>query len=77
MSHSTRVQLYQGLLLHLKNSAQRLCERQLRKLLNKFFLQIRSFHEKSDFYPDYKTFWVVENSKLIIDRLECKPYLYF
>ena len=33
-------------------------------------MEIPSFHEKSDFYSDYKRFWVVENFKPVIDRLD-------
>ena len=32
--------------------------------------QIQSFHEKSHFYSDCKKFWVVENSKPLIDSLD-------
>ena len=34
------------------------------------FKQIQSFHEKPDFYSNYKKFWVVENSKPVIDKLD-------
>ena len=34
------------------------------------FKQIQNFHEKSHFYSDYEKFWVVENSKPVIDRLD-------
>ena len=33
-------------------------------------MEIPIFHEKSDFYSDYKRFWVVENFKPVIDRLD-------
>ena len=32
--------------------------------------QIQSFHETSHFSSDYKEIWVIENCKLIIDRLD-------
>lgn len=34
------------------------------------FKQIQSFDEESHFYFDYRTYQVVENSKLVIDRLD-------
>ena len=39
------------------------------KAFELIFKQIQSFHEKSLYYSDYKIFWVVENSKPVIDRL--------
>ena len=34
------------------------------------FKQIENFHEKSKFYSNYNLFWVIENSKPVIDMLE-------
>ena len=34
------------------------------------FNQVRNFHDKSSFYKNYNRFWVIENSKPIIDKLE-------
>ena len=34
------------------------------------FKLTQSFHEKSHFYPDYKKFWIVENFRPVIDRLD-------
>ena len=38
-------------------------------IFKKIFNQVRNFHQKCYFYKNYNRFWVVENSKLIIDRL--------
>ena len=40
------------------------------KAFKLIFKQIQIFHENSHFYSDYKKFWVVENSKRAIDRLD-------
>ena len=34
------------------------------------FNQIRNFHDKSYFYKNYNRFWVIENSKPVIEKLE-------
>ena len=33
-------------------------------------MKMQSFYEKSDFYSDYKKFWVVETFEPVIDRLD-------
>ena len=35
----------------------------------RIFKQVQSFHEKSKFYKNYNLFWVIENSKPLIDKL--------
>ena len=39
------------------------------KLYKKFFQQIESFHNKSYFYKNYNRFWVVQNSRPIVEKL--------
>ena len=34
------------------------------------FNQIQSFHKKSTFYKNYNRFWVINNSKPLIDKLD-------
>ena len=34
------------------------------------FNQVRNFHDKSTFYKNYNRFWVIENSKPIIEKIE-------
>ena len=36
----------------------------------RIFKQVQSFHEKSKFYKNYNLFWVIENSKPLIDKLD-------
>ena len=36
----------------------------------RIFKQVQSFHEKSKFYKNYNRFWVIENSKPLIDKLD-------
>ena len=39
-------------------------------LFSKIFLQIKSFHAKCLFYKNYNRFWVIQNSKTLINRLK-------
>ena len=39
-------------------------------IFNKIFHQIQSFHEKASFYKNYNKFWVIENSKPVLDHLD-------
>ena len=39
-------------------------------IFKKIFHQIQSFHDKSYFYKNYNKFWVIENSKPVLERLE-------
>ena len=58
-------------MLYLENAPQKFCQSNaLQKLLNSFLSKIQSFHEKSHFYSHYKRFWVLENSKSAIERLD-------
>lgn len=57
--------------MYLENAPQKFCQSNaLQKLLNSFLSKIQSFHEKSHFYSHYKRFWVLENSKSAIERLD-------
>ena len=38
-------------------------------IFRKIFLQIQSFHSKCLFYQNYNRFWVIQNSKTLINRL--------
>ena len=39
------------------------------KVFKLLFQQVQNFHTKSTFYKNYNRFWVIDNSSLIIDRL--------
>ena len=39
-------------------------------IFKKIFKQIESFHEKSTFYKNYNRFWVIENSRPVLERLQ-------
>ena len=58
-----------GSLLHLENAAEWLCQSKMQKRLNQFLIKLK-VSLKSHFFSDYKKFWVVENSKLVTDRLD-------
>ena len=38
-------------------------------IFNKIYHQIENFHRKSHFYKNYNRFWVIENSKPVLERL--------
>ena len=40
------------------------------KVFQLIFDQIHNFYEKSHFYSSLKQFWVVENSKLVLEKVE-------
>ena len=62
----TRLRLEQGFIV-----ASRKCStKAVTKVFKLIFKQTQSFHEKSHFYSDVKKFWVVGNSKHVIDRLD-------
>ena len=39
-------------------------------IFKKIFQQIQNFHFKSHFYKNYKKFWVIENSKTLLKKLD-------
>ena len=39
-------------------------------IFNKIFEQIRNFHTKCQFYKNYNRFWVIQNSKSLLVKLE-------
>ena len=53
-----------------RKCSKRSLSKSVAKAFELIFKQIQSFHERSLYYSDYKIFWVVENSKPVIDRLD-------
>ena len=39
-------------------------------IFKKVFQQVQSFHSKAHFYKHYKRFWVIQNSKILLQKLE-------
>ena len=39
-------------------------------IFRKIFQQLQNFHSKAQFYKNYKRFWVIQNSKTLLQKLE-------
>ena len=39
-------------------------------IFKKVFQQVQNFHSKAHFYKHYKRFWVIQNSKMLLQKLE-------
>lgn len=60
-----------ALLLSQKSALQNLFQQQFVSITYKLiFQQIKSFYDKSHFYPSLKEFCDIENSKLILENME-------
>ena len=54
------------------------CTKLILKAISKafklIFHQIRSFYDKSHFYSSFKQFWIIEDSKFILEKFEKVNY---
>ena len=52
------------------NSSNKPLSKMISNVFKMIFKQIENFHDKSRFYSNYNLFWVLENSKPVIDMLD-------